>query len=137
MLWHRLDGGGSERVMAQLARAYARHDHNFDVILHVRINMAQYHAKHAVELGLQTDGQQPTVLVPAPSKAEVAAESKALLSAAKARVAVELGEAGEEGEEATLDKEAKQTAEGEVTNGASLQAPWWQGIDDPPRVTPV
>ena len=136
MVWHRLDGGGSERVLAQLSRAYARKDHNFDIMLHVRINMAQYHCKHVEELGLDTGCQAPGPLVPVPSAMAISEEYDALEAEASAKLDRVDGALG-----AALDaakKESHQAASAEqAANVIDYNAIWWRGIDDPEKVTAV
>lgn len=124
VLWHRLDGGGSARVQAKLEKAYSSHEHNFDVYLHMRVNMAQYHIRHGPELGLQTDGQRPSPLHPPPTRQQAAEEYDELLRVAQVR----LGAGGHTMGAATEETRATEAA-------AVKLAPWWQGIDDPIKVT--
>lgn len=141
ILWHRLDGGGSERVMAKLSKAYAHHEHSFDVYLHTRVNMAEYHVRHGPELGLQTDGRHRSMLKPAPMRAEVAAEYDQLWNLALQRVGGVKTVAEEKVRfpvDGLLGQEAEPAAASVVVPVTSMyDAPWWQGINDPPKVTPV
>jgi hypothetical protein len=136
MLWHQLDGGGSERVLEQLSRAYARKDHNFDIILHIRINMAQYHAKHAEELQLDTGGACPCPLVPVNGRDAIANEYAALEVKASAKLDVVDGPLGEA--LTSVKEETRTVATAEESNASiDYNAIWWRGVDEPAKVTAV
>lgn len=137
MLWHQLDGGGSERVLEQLARAYARKDHNFDIILHVRINMAQYHAKHAEELQLDTGGTRPCPLVPVAGRDAIANEYATLEVTASAKLDAVKGPLGEALVSAREETKTAAAVEEESNASIDYNAIWWRGVDEPAKVTAV